>query len=93
MDDFNFPSFLADNNLGSFGGPSREDLLRRVAALEDCLQELVPFANCIRVDMQAHFQGENEEMAQLKGWAFKRDTLYIDQRVFRKAAKLLKKSL
>lgn len=62
----------------------------RISALEDCLQELAPFAACSKVDMQAHFQAENEEMARAKGYEFKRDTLYIDQRIFRKVVKLLR---
>lgn len=77
-------------NLTQLGGPSREQLQARVAALEDCLKELAPFAECFRVDMQAHFLADSEAAAQFKGWAFKRDTLFIDQRVFRKIAKLLK---
>lgn len=80
--------------LGSLGKPPPHvyiaQLEARVAALEDCLEELAPFAECVQVDMKAHFCGENEAAAQFKGWAFKRDTLYIDQRVFRKIAKLLR---
>lgn len=65
-------------------------LRARIADLEDCLQELAPFAECTQVDMQAHFQDTTQEAAEFRGNAFKRDTLYIDQRIFRKIAKLLK---
>lgn len=67
-----------------------DKLEKRIAELEDCLQELAPFANCVRVDMKAHFEAETEELAQGYGFAFKRDTLYLDQRIFRKVAKLLR---
>lgn len=80
-------------NLSAFGGPTREQLMARVEELEECLQEFVPFATCVRVDMQAHFSAATEDEAHFKGWNFKRDTLYIDQRAFRKAAKLMKKKL
>ena len=65
----------------------------RIAALEDCLQELAPFAACAKLDMTAHFQAENDEMARAKGYEFKRDTLYVDQRVFRKVTKLLRQKI
>jgi hypothetical protein len=62
----------------------------RIAALEDCLQELAPFAECSKIDMRAHFEAESPEIAEAKGIMFKRDTLYLDQRIFRKVAKLLR---
>lgn len=72
------------------GGTTVADLRARIADLEDCLQELAPFAECMQVDMQAHFSAASKDEAEFKGWAFKRDTLYLDQRVFRRIKKLLK---
>lgn len=64
-------------------------LERRVAALEECLIELAPYGDVYEMDFSASFKGETQEACMQKGYAFKRDTLHIDQHIFRKAARLV----
>ena len=65
----------------------------RVAQLEDYLEELAPFAAAAHVFMDVKIHGRGKEDAELKGWAFKRDTLYLDHRLLWKAKRLLDKRL
>ena len=55
-----FASFAkGSGGVTQISGPSMQALRERIAALEDCLAELAPFAHCMRVDMQAHFSAES----------------------------------
>ena len=65
----------------------------RIAELEDYLSELAPFSTSTKIDINVQISGRGKEDAELKGWAFKRDTLYLDHRLLWKAKRLLDKRL
>ncbi len=66
-------------------------LKARIAELEDYLEELAPFHTAAHIDMNVKIQGRGQDEAEIKGWAFKRDTLYLDHRLLWKAKRLLDK--
>jgi hypothetical protein len=68
---------------------SLEEAEARIAALEDCLVEFVPFAAAhdVSVVVTMHAPDTVERARQLH--TLKRDTLFLDKYAFRKAAKLM----
>lgn len=64
-------------------------LQARVHELEDCLQQFRPFAKCYEIDYSATFKCHFEGEGTLIGAEFRRDTMYFDQRAFKRVDKLL----
>jgi hypothetical protein len=63
----------------------------RIATLEDCLAQFVPFAACHDVEIVGVFREQDVSSAKQKIADFKRDTLHLDMTPFRQAAALMRK--
>lgn len=68
---------------------SLEEAEARIAALEDCLVEFAPFAAAYDVSMVVTMHAPDCDAHAQALQALKRDTLFLDKYVFRKAAKLM----
>jgi len=68
-------------------------LEKRCREMEDVLLELAPFAACYEVKAQTTLAAPNDELAIALGQKFKRDTLFMDKQVYRRAAKLVKERI
>ncbi len=70
-----------------------EYLEKRCRDMEDVLIELAPFAACHEVRATTTLAAPTDDEAIIKGQKFKRDTLFMDKQVYRRAAKLVKERL
>jgi len=62
----------------------------RIAALEDCLMEFVPFAGAHDVSVVVTMRAPDTEAHARALRNLKRDTLFLDKYAFRRAAHLMK---
>lgn len=66
-----------------------EFLKKRVADLEDAMSELVPLGDAFEINMATFFRARSQEESDAKRSSFMRDTLHMDQHVFRRIKKLM----
>ncbi len=71
-------------------GREVDELKRCISVLEDALAAFAPFAVCDSVDVVGGFRATEEAARLAEIAAFKRDTLYIDMSMFKRAAALTK---
>lgn len=68
-------------------------LRARVAELEDVCVEIAPFAACHEVLSTTTLTAPTPELVMKKAHQFKRDSLYLNKFVFRRAAMMVREKL